>query len=334
MDFYHMTLNQLRSVKELKRLSIEQLEKLAAEIREFLIAGVSHTGGHLASNLGVVELTLALHRVFNSPNDKIVWDVGHQSYVHKILTGRRGRFETLRQLDGLSGFPKPGESRHDAFGTGHSSTSISAALGLATARDLKAAAEGVKSKDRVVAVIGDGSMTGGLAFEALNNAGRSNTDLLVVVNDNQMSIAENVGAMSRYLNTIRTAPNYLGVKNGVHHLLDRVPKLGKSAERWISRTKDAVKSLFVPGMMFEQFGFQYFGPVDGHDLSALTQVLGKIKYIKGPVMLHVLTVKGKGYEAAEHAPVNFHGVDAFSVETGEPSCSKNECYSDIFGKAL
>jgi 1-deoxy-D-xylulose-5-phosphate synthase len=324
-----MILQKLRSVSELKKMSVSQLEALAAEIRPFLIQTLSHTGGHLASNLGVVELTLALHSVYDSPRDKIIWDVGHQTYVHKILTGRRDAFGTLRRLGGLSGFPKPGESVHDVFGTGHSSTAISAALGFAAARDVRL------GKHHVVAVAGDGSMTGGLAYEALNNAGRANTDVLVILNDNQMSIAESVGAISRHLNDIRTAPFYLGAKQDIHKVLDHIPLVGKPAAKFIEHTKDALKFLLLPGVLFEELGFQYFGPVDGHDLRVLTDVLRKMKNIKGPVLLHVRTVKGKGYEAAEHAPVNFHGIGAFCVETGQPEeCAQTETYTDVFGKTL
>jgi 1-deoxy-D-xylulose-5-phosphate synthase len=325
----NMILDKLKSAKQIKRLSPRRLNQLAGELRAFLIERLSHTGGHLASNLGVVELTLALHYVFNSPEDKIIWDVGHQSYVHKILTGRRDKFAGLRQLDGLSGFPKCAESPHDVYETGHSSTSISAALGLAVARDLKGEASSI------IAVIGDGSMTGGLAYEALNNAGRSHTDLLVILNDNQMSIAQNVGAVSRHLNDLRTAPLYLGAKRDIHKLLGHVPVVGKYADRFIEKTKDAVKSLLVPGVLFEELGFNYFGPVDGHDIKALTEVLRRIKRIKGPVLLHVLTTKGKGYNQAEHAPEEFHGVGSFTVKTGEPTQVKiSDSYTDVFGKAL
>ncbi|MCL2708883.1 MAG: 1-deoxy-D-xylulose-5-phosphate synthase, partial [Defluviitaleaceae bacterium] len=313
-------------------MNASQLTSLASEIREFLIGSVSCTGGHLASNLGAVELTIALHAVMDAPRDKIIWDVGHQSYVHKMLTGRMGRFGTLRQRGGISGFPKPGESDYDAFGTGHGSTSVSAALGLAVARDLR------KRNDetgRVIAVIGDGAMTGGLAYEAINNAGRAETDLLVVINDNNMSISENVGAISKHLNEIRTAPIYLGAKKEVHTVLDHIPVLGGPASRAIERAKDAVKYLLVPGVMFEELGFKYFGPVDGHDIKALMQILEKIKLIKGPVMLHAITVKGKGYERAESRPANYHGVEAFRVETGRPECAKaRETYSDVFGEYI
>jgi 1-deoxy-D-xylulose-5-phosphate synthase len=315
--------------KPLQRLTTRELESLAADIREFLIHSIADTGGHLAGNLGVVELTLALHTVFSTPRDKIVWDVGHQSYVHKILTGRRGRFDTLRKLDGLSGFPKVYESPHDSFGTGHSSTAISAALGLATARDK------LGKQGKVVAVVGDGSMTGGQSYEGLNNAGRANTDLLVVLNDNQMSIGENVGAISRHLNDIRTTQVYLRMKQGTHHLLDNLPVVGPPITRAVESTKDVLKFMLLKGVLFEELGFRYFGPVNGHDMAALVEVMKRIKNIRGPVLLHVLTQKGKGYARAENAPDRFHGVEAFEVNTGKPTNgSKRPSYTDIFAKHL
>ncbi|MCL2218110.1 MAG: 1-deoxy-D-xylulose-5-phosphate synthase [Defluviitaleaceae bacterium] len=324
-----MKLENFRNTKDLKRLSPAALEVLAADIRKFLIHSLSDTGGHLASNLGVVELTLALHTVFNTPHDKIVWDVGHQSYVHKILTGRKDRFFSLRRLNGLSGFPKIHESPHDSFGTGHSSTSISAALGLAIARDLEAATH------RVVAVIGDGSMTGGLAYEGLNNAGRANTDLLVILNDNQMSISKNVGAISRHLNQIRTASGYLGAKEDVHHILDNLPIIGTPISKGIRAVKDMVKHAVLPGVLFEEMGFKYIGLVNGHDISALLTVLRRVRGIKGPVLVHVLTKKGKGYNIAERSPKNFHGVGTFCVHTGKPTVNGlPPSYTDVFSKHL
>ena len=321
----------------LKRLSVARLKKLSAEIREFLIHSISDTGGHLASNLCVVELTLALHTVFDTPHDKIVWDVGHQSYVHKILTGRKDRFNSLRSLDGLSGFPKINESPHDAFGTGHSSTAISAALGLATARDLTNSTHraGRSPHWNVVAVVGDGSMTGGLAFEGLNNAGRSNTDLLVILNDNQMSISKNVGALSRHLNEIRTASEYLGAKEGVNQILDSLPIIGAPISKGIKAAKGIIKNAILPGVLFEEMGFKYIGPVNGHDIPALLSVLRGVKGIKGPVLLHVLTKKGKGYNAAERSPKSFHGVGTFCVHTGKPlTDAANPTYTDVFSKHL
>ncbi|MCL2203056.1 MAG: 1-deoxy-D-xylulose-5-phosphate synthase [Defluviitaleaceae bacterium] len=315
--------------KQLKRLTAAQLRSLAADIRAFLVQSLSDTGGHLAGNLGVVELTLALHTVFSSPRDKFVWDVGHQSYVHKILTGRKDRFHTLRQLDGLSGFPKVHESPHDAFGTGHSSTAISAALGLATARDA------LGKKGKVIAIVGDGSMTGGQSYEGLNNAGRAHTDLLVVLNDNQMSIGENVGAISRHLNKIRTAPAYLSAKHRTHHLLDQLPAIGAPLTQVIESAKDVIKRVVLEGVLFEELGFRYFGPVDGHNLETLIDTMNRVKNISGPVLLHVLTQKGKGYRRAEIAPTHFHGVEAFQIQTGRPTNgAKKPSYTDVFTKHL
>ena len=346
-------LERIKSPKNIKRLPPKGLETLAGEIREFLIESIADTGGHLASNLGVVELTLALHKVFDSPKDKIVWDVGHQSYIHKIITGRKDRFHTLRKLDGLSGFPKPQESAHDAFATGHSSTSISAALELATARDLRLGAnictcgrvgkpahsKGAKhcctKREKVIAVIGDGSMTGGLAYEGLNNAGHSDTDIIVVLNDNQMSIGENVGAISRYLNVLRTGSLYLGAKQGVHSLLDKLPAVGPQLSGGIESAKAALKYLLLPGVLFEEMGFRYFGPVDGHNIPALLRVLTGVKRIRGPVLVHVLTTKGKGYESAELSPTRFHGVGAFDIGTGKPAHGRAATsYTDIFSNSL
>jgi len=344
----NMLLDRITTPKKLKRLSYDALEQLAAEIRDFLVQSIADTGGHLASNLGVVELTLALHKVFDSPKDKIIWDVGHQSYIHKIITGRKDRFHTLRKLDGLSGFPKTCESEHDAFGTGHSSTSISAALGLAMARDLQygdasphGKAYGPKrekccpKREKVIAVIGDGSMTGGLAYEGLNNAGRSDTDLIVILNDNQMSIGENVGAISRHLNDIRTGPLYLGAKQDIHRLLDKLPIVGPRLSSGIESAKAALKYLLLQGVLFEEMGFRYFGPVDGHNIPALVNVLRGIRQIRGPVLVHAMTKKGKGYESAEKAPIRFHGIGAFNVTTGKPmGGSTVPSYTDVFSNAL
>jgi 1-deoxy-D-xylulose-5-phosphate synthase len=322
-------LGRIKSTVDLKKISLSSLASLCDEIRLFLVDTVSKTGGHLASNLGVVELTVALHYVFDTPKDKIVWDVGHQAYVHKILTGRRGVFDTLRQSGGISGFPKPNESPHDCFGTGHSSTSISAALGFAISRDLSG------DDYSVVAVIGDGSMTGGLAYEAMNNAGRLNSDMLVILNDNQMSISENVGAISRYLNDVRTAPSYIGAKRGVRRLLEKVPVVGGGIDRFLERAKDGIKYLLVPGMLFEELGFNYVGPVDGHDLDELIAVLKNVRQMTGPILLHVYTTKGKGYERAEDAPAKYHGVDSFNIATGNPLETKIwDTYSDVFGKTM
>ncbi|MCL2197441.1 MAG: 1-deoxy-D-xylulose-5-phosphate synthase [Defluviitaleaceae bacterium] len=324
-----MTFENLRSTKSLKKLNASQLQSLADEIREFLIQSISDTGGHLASNLGVVELTLALHAVFQTPQDKIVWDVGHQAYVHKILTGRKARFSTLRKINGLSGFPKPDESPHDAFGTGHSSTAISAALGLAVARDQTG------TFGKVTAVVGDGSLTGGLAYEGLNNAGRAKTDLLVILNDNQMSIGKNVGAVARHLNALRTTQAYLGAKEDVRSILGKLPVIGAPISGGIEAIRDRLKYAILPGVLFEQMGFKYIGPVDGHDISALLKVLRQIKNVKGPVLLHTITTKGKGYDIAEQSPRSYHGVGKFNIETGEAvSPTGKPSYTDVFAKAL
>ena len=317
---------------KLRRLSPVDLQGLADEIREFLIKSISDTGGHLASNLGVVELTLALHTVFTTPHDKIVWDVGHQAYVHKILTGRRGRFGELRKMGGLSGFPKPTESEHDCFGTGHSSTAISAALGLAVARDMK---EPMEPRECVIAVVGDGSITGGLAYEGLNNAGRSDTDLLVVLNDNQMSISKNVGAVARHLNALRTASAYLGVKEDVHFILDKLPVVGAPITRGIESAKEILKYAVVPGVLFEEMGFKYIGPVDGHDIPSLLVSLKQVRKLRGPVLLHVVTTKGKGYNIAEQSPRSYHGVGKFCVETGLPQAAAGKpSFTDVFSKEI
>ena len=343
-----MLLDRINTPKKLKRLPTPALMQLAAEIREFLVKSIAVTGGHLASNLGVVELTLALHKVFDSPKDKIIWDVGHQSYVHKIITGRKSRFHDLRKLDGLSGFPKTSESAHDAFDTGHSSTSISAALGLATARDLRYGEGGTPcgkicgpnctknctQREKIIAVIGDGSMTGGLAYEGLNNAGRADTDLIVILNDNQMSIGENVGAISRHLNDIRTGPLYLGAKQDIHRLLDKLPLVGGPLASGLESVKASLKYLLLHGVLFQEMGFRYFGPVDGHDIPKLLKVLGGVKKIRGPVLVHVLTKKGKGYEHAEHAPSDFHGVGAFNARTGKTNKKSAPSYTDVFSDAL
>lgn len=322
-------LDTISGPADLKRLTLPQLEKLAGEIRGLLIHTVAQTGGHLAPNLGVVELSLALHQVFDSPRDRIIWDVGHQAYVHKILTGRRQRFETLRQMGGISGFPKREESEHDIFGTGHSSTSISAALGVALARDIN------KEHYQVVAVIGDGSLTGGQAYEALNYAGHLERDLTVILNDNEMSIARNVGAMSGYLSKLRTDPTYYRMKHDVEYLLKRIPTIGERVANTVERLKDGLKYLVVPGMLFEELGFTYIGPIDGHDIASLTDVLQKSKHMKGPVLIHVITCKGKGYAPAECNADKFHGVGPFCVESGEIiKNGSNPAYTAVFGDAL
>ena len=322
-------LDKINSPSDVKKLSVPQLEQLAKEIRQLLISVISHTGGHLAPNLGVVELTLALHKVFNTPEDKIIFDVGHQAYIHKIITGRREQFPTLRQYGGLSGFPKRSESEHDAFGTGHSSTSISAALGMACARDLQG------EDYNVVAVIGDGSMTGGMAFEALNNAGMLHKNMIVVLNDNEMSISKNVGAMSEYLYQLRTGETYNKIKNDIEGWLKNM-EFGSDVLKAIRRLKGSVKYLMVPTSIFEELGFTYLGPVDGHDLDGLLDVLQAAKKIDGPVMVHVLTKKGKGYKPAEESPNKFHGTGPFDIATGKKITNPNApvSYTEVFGKTL
>lgn len=323
-------LDSINGPEDIKHLSLDQLTKLAEEIRELLIRTVAANGGHLAPNLGVVELTLALHKMFNSPQDKFVWDVGHQSYVHKILTGRRTNFSTLRTAEGISGFPKRAESQHDAFGAGHSSTSISSALGIALARDLSG------ENYNVVAVIGDGSLTGGEAYEALNHAGHLGTNLTVVLNDNEMSIAKNVGAISEYLAKMRTAPTYSKVKRDIDFLLRSIPAIGESVAKAVDRLKGSLKYLLVPGILFEELGFTYFGPIDGHNIPLILDVLAKTKSITGPVLIHILTHKGKGYLPAETNPDKFHGVGPFSVETGEIVKPKGAplSYTQVFGNTI
>ena len=321
-------LQGINSPEDVKKLNIAQLGELAGEIRDFLISTVSKTGGHLASNLGAVELTLAIHSVFNTPNDKIVWDVGHQSYVHKVITGRKEKFDTLRQLGGISGFPKTNESPHDCFNTGHSSTSISAALGLAKARDIK------KEKYSVAAVIGDGALTGGMAFEALNDAGRSPNNFIVILNDNEMSISKNVGGLSSYLSKISTEPFYFKVKEDIDVILNKIPAIGKTAAKALDRVKGTIKYMIIPWMIFEELGFKYLGPIDGHNIAELNKVLARAKTIKGPVFIHVCTHKGKGYTYAEESPQVFHGISPFEVETGEVLVNNGSGYSGVFGKEL
>lgn len=322
-------LETINSPADVKKLTVTQLEQLAQEIRQLLISVISRTGGHLAPNLGVVELTLALHKVFSTPRDKLVFDVGHQAYIHKIITGRREQFPTLRQYGGLSGFPKRSESEHDAFGTGHSSTSISAALGMACARDLQG------EDYNVVAIIGDGSMTGGMAFEALNNAGTLHKKMIVVLNDNEMSISKNVGAMSEYLYQLRTGETYNKIKNDIEDWLKN-KEFGSDVLKAIRRLKGSVKYLMVPTSIFEELGFTYLGPVDGHDIHGLLEVLQAAKKIDGPVMVHVLTKKGKGYKPAEDSPNKFHGTGPFDIATGKKITKPGApvTYTEVFGKTL
>ena len=323
-------LDSIQSPEDLKNIPTTQLPALCEEIRQLLLDVTSKNGGHLAPNLGVVELTVALHRVFSMPRDKIVWDVGHQSYVHKILTGRREAFPTLRQYGGLCGFPRRTESPYDCFGTGHSSTSISAALGLACTRDLAG------DDYNVIAVIGDGALTGGEAMEGLNNAGDLHKKLIVILNDNEMSISKNVGALSSYLTELRTDPTYSKVKEDVESFLTSIPSIGKSVAKAVARLKDGFKYLFVPGMLFEDFGFKYLGPVDGHDLAALMETFEKAKTLNEPVLIHVLTKKGKGYGPAERHPNIFHGTGPFEIATGQKITKPDApiSYTKAFSTAL
>ena len=324
-----MILEQINGPEELKALPPEDLKILAQEIRTFLIEKISHTGGHLASNLGVVELTIALFKTLNLPEDKVIWDVGHQSYTHKILSGRMAEFDELRQYGGLSGFPKRKESPYDSFDTGHSSTSISAGLGIALGRD-------IRGEDyRVVSVIGDGALTGGMAYEALNNAARMKKNFIIVLNDNKMSISENVGGMSRYLNGLRTGSGYNDLKKSVADALDRIPVVGTAMIDKIKRTKNSIKQLFIPGMLFENMGITYLGPVDGHNIQALCKVLREAQKLDHAVLVHVMTKKGKGYRPAEKNPSYFHGVGPFDIKTGQSlSSQKNPSYTDVFSRKL
>ena len=324
-----MILEQIKGPENLKNMSPEELCVLAGEIRTFLIEKISHTGGHLASNLGVVELTIALLRTFDLPKDKIIWDVGHQSYTHKILSGRMQEFDELRQYGGLSGFPKRKESPYDAFDTGHSSTSISAGLGIAQGRDI------LGEDYKVVSVIGDGALTGGMAYEALNNAARMKKNFIIVLNDNKMSISENVGGMSRYLGGLRTGNGYNDLKKNVADTLERIPVVGERMIDRIKRTKNSIKQLFIPGMLFENMGITYLGPVDGHNIQALCKVFKEAQKLDHAVLVHVLTKKGKGYEPAEKNPAAFHGVSPFDIKTGRPVAEKNyPTYTDVFSKKL
>ncbi|NMM61369.1 1-deoxy-D-xylulose-5-phosphate synthase [Clostridium sp. P21] len=321
-------LENYKGIHEIKHMSLKQQKQLAGEIREFLIEKVSKTGGHLASSLGVVELTLSLFNVLDLDKDKLIWDVGHQAYVHKLLTGRKEKFDTLRQFGGMSGFPKSSESIYDFFETGHSSTSLSAALGMAIARDLK------KEKYEVAAVIGDGALTGGMALEALNDAGYRKTKLIIVLNDNQMSIGKNVGGVSKYLNKIRIDPKYNKFKLEVENTLKRIPNIGKGMAKYLEKVKNGIKQMVVPGMFFEDIGIKYLGLIDGHNLKELTEVLSKAKNIEGPVIIHVITKKGKGYEFAEKNPGKFHGVGPFDCGSGEVYSNSCVTYSKAFGDEM
>ena len=324
-----MYLEQIQKANDIKKLKDEELDELALEIRKFLIDKISRTGGHLASNLGVVELTMAMHLNFDLPEDKIIWDVGHQSYTHKILTGRKDGFDDLRKYGGMSGFPKRKESDCDAFDTGHSSTSISAGLGYVCARDI------LGEDYHVISVIGDGSLTGGMAYEALNNAATLKTNFIIVLNDNKMSISQNVGGMSQYLDGLRTAKAYTDLKNAVETVVGSIPVGGEKLVKHMRKTKSSIKQLFVPGMFFEDMGIKYLGPVDGHNLKALCRAFKEAKRVKGPVLLHVLTRKGKGYLPAEQDPSKFHGTGPFDIATGEPlTKSAKDSYTDVFSKVM
>ena len=321
---------KIKTTKDLKKIKKEKLPLIAAEIRKLIIDAVSNTGGHLASNLGAVELTLALHYVFDAPKDQIIWDVGHQSYTHKILTERKSRFHTLRQYKGISGFPKISESEYDCFNTGHAGTSISAALGLAKARDAK------KEKHSVIAVIGDGSMTAGMAFEGLNQAGHLNSDLIVVLNDNEMSISPNVGALSSYLNKILTGQLYTKIKGEIDIILEHIPKIGKQMSWLAHRIEEAIKGILIPGRIFEDLGFEYVGPIDGHNIDHLVSAFKSVKELKGPILMHVVTKKGKGYQPAEAKADSFHGVSSFNIETGAFFKKNNspKTYTKVFGETM
>lgn len=323
-----MLLDNIKSANDIKNINPADYQELAQEIREFLIEKISRTGGHLGSNLGAVELTMALHLFLNLPEDKLVWDVGHQSYTHKLLTGRRDGFESLRKFGGMSGFPKRKESDCDCFDTGHSSTSISAGLGLVKARDIQG------KHNTVVSVIGDGSLTGGMAYEALNNAAKLETNFIIVLNDNNMSISENVGGVSKYLNNVRTANAYLDIKEGVYNTLKEIPK-GEKVVEGIRKAKSSFKQLVVPGMFFEDMGVTYLGPVDGHNITAMLRVLQEARRTRNAVIVHVITQKGKGFAPAERHPARFHGAEPFDIETGIPTKPRTTAnYTDIFSTVM
>lgn len=321
-------LEKIQKPNDIKKIPADQLPALAEEIREFIIESLSKTGGHLASNLGVVELTIAMHRVFDLPKDKLIWDVGHQSYTHKILTGRKDGFETLRREGGISGFPKRSESDCDVFDTGHSSTSISAGVGYVRARELK------KENYSVVSIIGDGALTGGMAYEALNNAASLKSNFIIVLNDNEMSITENVGGMSSYLSGLRTASAYTGFKMDVTKALNRIPGIGPGMVDAMRKTKSSIKQIIIPGMLFEDMGLTYLGPVDGHNIPQLIKTFQEAKQFEGPILVHVLTQKGRGYEPAMRHPARFHGAGPFDVKTGLPVGKSNPTYTDVFSTVM
>ena len=321
-------LEKIQKPNDIKKIPADQLPALAEEIREFIIESLSKTGGHLASNLGVVELTIAMHRVFDLPKDKLIWDVGHQSYTHKILTGRKDGFETLRREGGISGFPKRSESDCDVFDTGHSSTSISAGVGYVRARELK------KENYSVVSIIGDGALTGGMAYEALNNAASLKSNFIIVLNDNEMSITENVGGMSSYLSGLRTAAAYTDFKMDVTKALNRIPGIGPGMVDAMRKTKSSIKQIIIPGMLFEDMGLTYLGPVDGHNIPQLIKTFQEAKRFEGPILVHVLTQKGRGYEPAMRHPARFHGAGPFDVKTGLPVGKSNPTYTDVFSTVM
>lgn len=321
-------LEKIQKPNDIKKLPADQLPALAEEIREFIIASLSKTGGHLASNLGVVELTIAMHRVFELPKDKLIWDVGHQSYTHKILTGRKEGFDTLRREGGISGFPKRSESDCDVFDTGHSSTSISAGVGYVRARELK------KEDYSVVSIIGDGALTGGMAYEALNNAASLKSNFIIVLNDNEMSITENVGGMSTYLSGLRTASAYTDFKMDVTRALNRIPGIGPGMVDAMRKTKSSIKQIIIPGMLFEDMGITYLGPVDGHNIPQLIKTFQEARRFEGPILVHVLTQKGRGYEPAMRHPARFHGAGPFDVKTGLPVGKSNPTYTDVFSTVM
>jgi len=324
-----MALEKINQVNDIKKLDKSEWNTLAEEIRSFLIEKISVSGGHLASNLGVVELTMAMHLAFDFPKDKVVWDVGHQDYTHKLLTGRKAGFDELRKYGGMSGFPKRKESDCDSFDTGHSSTSISAGIGLVKARELQG------GQETVISVIGDGALTGGMAYEALNNASQLKSNFIIVLNDNQMSIAENVGGMSQYLNGLRTAEAYTGFKEGLQSTLEKIPVYGESMVKHLKRTKNGLKQLVIPGMLFEDMGITYLGPVDGHNIEQMIRTFNDARRIRHAVLIHVKTKKGKGYAPAERHPARFHGAEPFDIETGLPSHKRTKAnYTDIFSTVM
>ncbi len=323
-----MILEKVNFPEDLKKLSKEEKIQLSSEIRNLIIDTVSKTGGHLASNLGVVELTIAIHSIFDTPKDKVIWDVGHQTYVHKILTGRKDKINTLRKFGGIAGFPKTSESEYDTFNTGHSSTSVSAALGMARARDIK------KEIYNVIAVIGDGALTGGMALEALNDAGNSGTNMIVILNDNEMSISRNVGGISAFLTRVRTRKLYNKSNRYIKNAVSRIPKIGNGIIRFVRKVKYGIKQLIIPNMFFEDLGFKYLGPVDGNNINDLEEILKKAKDLEGPILIHAITKKGKGYKPAEENPDKFHSTSEFVIETGKPKKEKKEDYSKIFGDKL